>query len=210
MSSQAKKQGLQQALTDFSCLNNKDPGTWLPIPRFFVLIVIFIAVVLAGWLVVWNGQWEDLDQSLAKENKLRDEWLEAKHAAASLELYRKQLEEVDRTFGALLKQLPNRSEVETLLVEVNQAGLGRGLQFDLFRPNAEQVKDVYAELPISVIVTGNYSDLGTFAADIARLPRIVTLNDINLAKAPSSEQLTMNMTLKTFRSLEVDEQGGKK
>ncbi|MCL2021620.1 MAG: type 4a pilus biogenesis protein PilO [Betaproteobacteria bacterium] len=211
MSSQAKKMGLQQHLDSFACLKNSDPGTWLPIPRYFMLSVILIVVMILGWLFVWNEQWNNMEQAVAKEKELRDKWLESKKAAASLELYQQQKADIERSFGVLLKQLPNRSEIETLLVEVNQAGLGRGLQFDLFKPDAEQVKEFYAELPISVKVVGSYTDLGTFAADIARLPRIVTLNDIDLAKAPSSVQLAMNVKLKTFRYLEADElQGGKK
>jgi type IV pilus assembly protein PilO len=212
--SQIKKGGLQQIQEDFACLGNKDPGTWLPIPRNFVLFCIFVLVVLGGVWLIWLDEWDELDSAVAREEQLKKEWLESKKTSAALELYQQQLIEVNRAFGALAKQLPSRSEVETLLVEVNQAGLGRGLQFDLFRPDAEQVKDFYAELPINVKVVGSYADLGTFAADIARLPRIVTLNDIDLAKVPATGQLAMTMKLKTFRYLEADEikkqQGGKK
>jgi len=214
--SQAKKVGFSQLMEDFSCLSSKDPGTWLPGPRYFVLFLICIAVVFLGWLFFWSGQWEEMEQAVAKEEQLKKEWVEAKKASASLELYRQQLEEIDRAFGALLKQLPNRSEVESLLVEVNQAGLGRGLQFELFKLDPEQVREFYAELPVSVKVVGSYNDLGTFAADIAKLPRVVTLNDIDLGKAPTAGQMAMNMKLKTFRYLDADEiqakktQGGKK
>jgi type IV pilus assembly protein PilO len=203
--SQARKEGFAQLIEDFSCLSNKDPGTWLPIPRFCVLVVITIAVVAVGWLFFWQSQWEEIDREVARESQLKNEWLEAKKASASLELYRQQLEEIDRAFGALLKQLPSKAEVESLLVEVNQAGLGRGLQFELFKLDAEQKKDFYAELPVSVKVSGSYNDMGTFAADISRLPRVVTLNDIDLARAPATGQMNMSMKLKTFRYLEDDE-----
>ena len=215
MSSQANKSGLQQHLESFSCLKNSDPGTWLPLPRLVVLVVIGVVTVFLGWLFLWNDQWSDMERAVAREETLRTEWLASKRASASLELYRQQQAEIERSFGSLLKQLPSKSEIETLLVEVNQAGLGRGLQFDLFKPDAEQIRDFYAELPISVKIVGSYNDLGTFAADISRLPRIVTLNDIDLVRAPSG-QLNMNMKLKTFRYLEADEiqesnnQGGRK
>lgn len=209
--SQGRKEGFAQLIEDFSCLNNKDPGTWLPIPRFCVLVVICVAVVIVGWLFFWQSQWEDIDREIAKESQLKNEWLEAKKASASLELYRQQLEEIDRAFGALLKQLPSKAEVESLLVEVNQAGLGRGLQFELFKLEGEQAKDFYAELPVSVRVSGSYNDMGTFAADIARLPRVVTLNDIDLARVAATGQMNMSMKLKTFRYLDANElQGGKK
>jgi type IV pilus assembly protein PilO len=209
--SQARKEGFAQIIEDFSCLSNKDFGTWLPIPRFCVLVVICVAVVIVGWFFFWSSQQEEIDREIAREEQLRNQWLEAKKASASLELYRQQLEEIDRAFGALLKQLPNRSEVESLLVEVNQAGLGRGLQFELFRLEGEQAREFYAELPVSVRVSGSYNDLGTFAADIARLPRVVTLNDIDLAKVAATGHMSMNMKLKTFRYLDANElQGGRK
>ncbi|MCL2076137.1 MAG: type 4a pilus biogenesis protein PilO [Betaproteobacteria bacterium] len=201
----SKQLNFKQIADDFSSLKSKDPGVWLPIPRYFMLFVFCVAVVGLGCAALWYGQWEELEAAAAEEQRLRGEWLESKKAAASLELYRLQLAEIDRSFGALLKQLPNRSEVENLLIEVNQAGMGRGLQFELFKPEAEQIKDFYAELPISVKVIGSYDDLGAFATDIARLPRIVTLNDIDLAKEPKSGQLTMSMKLKTFRYLDADE-----
>jgi type IV pilus assembly protein PilO len=132
-------------------------------------------------------------------------------------LYTQQLAEIDRSFGALLKQLPNKSEIEALLIEVNQAGLGRGLQFELFRPSSEQIKDFYAELPIAVKINGTYHDFGAFAADIAKLPRIVTLNNISITPIKDGV-LSMDATTKTFRYLDEDElarqkkqaQGGKK
>jgi type IV pilus assembly protein PilO len=122
-----------------------------------------------------------------------------------LDLYTQQLAEIDRSFGALLKQLPNKSEIEALLIEVNQAGLGRGLQFELFRPSQEVVKDFYAEMPIVVKVNGGYHDFGAFAADIGKLPRIVTLNNLSIAPLKDGGSLTMDATIKTFRYLDDEE-----
>ncbi|MDR0528190.1 MAG: type 4a pilus biogenesis protein PilO [Zoogloeaceae bacterium] len=193
----------QQIQEDFKCLSNSDPGTWLPIPRMFVLLAIVVAVAVLGGYLVWTPQGEEIDAAKAKEEQLKTEVLDSKRAAASVNLYKQQLEELDRSFGSLLKQLPNRAEVETLLVEVNQAGLGRGLQFNLFKPGAEIKHDFYAELPIDVEVSGSYHDIGAFAADIASLPRIVTLNDIDLAAArDGGAALTMRMKVKTFRYMD--------
>ena len=130
--------------------------------------------------------------------------MEKKRQAVNLEVYTQQLADIDRSFGALLKQLPNKSEIEALLIEVNQAGLGRGLQFELFRPAQEQIKDFYAELPIAVKINGTYHDFGAFAADIAKLPRIVTLNNLSIAPLKDGV-LTMDATTKTFRYLDEEE-----
>jgi len=144
--------------------------------------------------------------------KLRDEYTFKKSQAVNLDLYVQQLNEIDRSFGALLKQLPNKSEVEALLVEINQAGLGRGLQFELFKPGAEQIKDFYAELPIDVRITGTYHDFGAFAGDIGKLSRIVTLNNISITQNSQSKDgsLTMDAVTKTFRYLDEEELAAKK
>ncbi|GHT92196.1 fimbrial protein [Betaproteobacteria bacterium] len=196
---------------DFRCLSNKDPGTWLPIPRLTVLVGILIAVVVVlGFLVIYP-QFEDLEAEKNKEAVLRAEFLDSKQQAISLDLYRQQLEEIDKSFGVLLKQLPDKTEVESLLAEVNQAGLGQGLQFDLFQPGAAVVRDFYAELPITVKVNGSYHEFGAFAADIAKLPRIVTLNDIWIVPGQTGQtgqvggRLVMDMQLKTFRYLDEAE-----
>jgi type IV pilus assembly protein PilO len=180
----------------------------LPIPRLFVLALIVVIVVVLGGVGLWRSQIEEIEAAKAKEVSLKAEWLASKRASISIDLYRQQLEEINRSFGTLLKQLPNRSEVETLLVEVNQAGIGRGLQFNLFQPQNEVKKDFYAELPIKVKINGSYHDMGAFAADIASLPRIVTLNDINIGRDKDKAgggQLSMEMTVKTFRYLETEE-----
>lgn len=194
---------LNQVMEDFRRIND-DPGTWPLIPKVVVLLGVFLAVIVAGWLFLWSGQLSDLSNAEEKEEKLKSEFVEKKTMAVNLDVYTQRLEEMDRSFGVLLKQLPNRSEVESLLVEINQAGLGRGMQFELFKPGKEEIKDFYAELPISVKVLGTYHDFGSFAADIAKLPRIVTLNDLSISapKDASSGELAMEMNIKTFRYLD--------
>lgn len=195
---------------DFRRLNNNDPGTWPLIPKITILFGLLVIVIAGGWWFLWQDQLDALSEAEAKESKLKTEFVEKKRQAVNLDLYREQQDEINKSFGALLKQLPNRSEVEALLVEVNQAGLGRGLQFDLFKPSAEVIKDFYAELPISIKINGNYHDLGAFAADVAKLPRIVTLNNISVspgqvAGKQDPGRLSMEMQLKTFRYLDEEE-----
>lgn len=209
--SSSPKFDFQQLSEDFKRLNSNDPGTWPLIPKITVLAGIFVAITVLGAYFLWMDQLDLLSQAEAKEVKLKEEFLDKKRQAVNLDLYRQQLEEIDKSFGALLKQLPNRNEVESLLVEVNQAGLGRGLQFELFKPSAEVVKDFYAELPINVKINGTYHDLGAFAADVAKLPRIVTLNDVNISMPTGKDggagagRMVMDMKVKTFRYLDEEE-----
>jgi type IV pilus assembly protein PilO len=147
---------------------------------------------------------EEYERKQQEESKLRDEWLDKKKQAVNLDEYRKQLAEIDRSFGALLRQLPNKAEMESLLVDINQAGLGRGLQFDLFRPGTEVMRDFYAEVPITVRVTGNYHDLGAFAGDVAKMPRIVTLNEMGVSVSKDST-LVMDAIATTYRYLDEEE-----
>ena len=194
----------QAIADDFRFLNPNDPGAWPPIPKMAALAGILLALVIAGWWFLWSDQLLELETKQKEEETLKLQYLDKKKQAVNLDLYIEQLAEIDRSFGALLKQLPNKSEIEALLIEVNQAGLGRGLQFDLFRPGAEQVKDFYAELPIAVKINGGYHDFGAFAADIAKLPRIVTLN--NIAIVPGKDgALALDATTKTFRYLDEEE-----
>ncbi len=186
---------------DFRNLNPNDIGAWPAVPRFAVLIGLFVGLLVAGYVVVWSEQYGVLDGRREEELKLKDEYVSKKRQTINLSLYEQQLNEIDRSFGALLKQLPNKAEVESLLVEINQSGLGRGLSFELFKPGQEALKEFYAELPVSVKLTGNYHDLGAFAEDIGRLPRIVTLN--NIAIAPQKDgSLSMEAIAKTFRYLD--------
>lgn len=191
-----------QAIADeFRGLDPNDPGAWPLAPRIAALAGLFVGLLLLGWLFLWSDQFDDLGRKRNEEESLKQQFIEKKRMAVNLDLYKEQLAEIDRSFGALLKQLPSKTEIDALLVEVNQAGLGRGLQFDLFKPASEVVKEFYAEVPVSVKVNGNYHDFGAFAADIARLSRIVTLN--NIAIAPSKDNvLVLDTNVKTFRYLD--------
>ncbi|UCV15319.1 type IV pilus inner membrane component PilO [Quatrionicoccus australiensis] len=195
----------QAIADDFRYMNPNDPGAWPLVPKITVLVGMLLLLLLGGWWFFWSDQLAELEAKQNEEESLRQQYLEKKRQAINLDLYTQQLAEIDRSFGALLKQLPDKSEVEALLIEVNQAGLGRGLQFELFRPGAEVVKDFYAELPISVKINGSYHDLGAFAADIAKLPRIVTLNNISIAPIKDGGGLTLDATTKTFRYLDEEE-----
>ena len=194
-------------LDDFRGLNPNDVGSWPVAPRIAVLVTLFVALIGAGWWFVWQDQIDALDGKRNEEVKLKEEFLNKKRQAVNLDLHIQQLNEIDRSFGALLKQLPNKSEVEALLIEINQSGMGRGLQFELFKPGQELVKDFYAELPISVRLTGNYHDFGAFAGDIGRLSRIVTLNNlsINVNAQAKDGSLTLDAVTKTFRYLDEEE-----
>ena len=190
---------------DFRNLNPKDVGAWPLAPRIATLLGMFAMVLAAGWFLVCSDAIATLELKQQEETKLRDDFLSKKRQSVNLDLYVQQLNEIDRSFGALLKQLPNKAEVESLLIEVNQSGMGRGLQFELFKPSPEIVKDFYAELPISVKLTGNYHDFGAFAADIGRLSRIVTLNNIAITSNAKDGTLTMDAVTKTFRYLDESE-----
>lgn len=199
-------------LADFRNLNPRDVGAWPLIPRVSVLLGLAAAILLAGWWFVWSDQLDALAARQQDELKLKEQFIAKKTQAVNLDLYTQQLSEIDRSFGALLKQLPNKAEVEALLIEINQSGMGRGLQFELFKPGQEIVKDFYAELPISVRLTGNYHDFGAFAGDISRLSRIVTLNNISIAVNPQAKDgsLVMDAVTKTFRYLDDEELAAKK
>jgi type IV pilus assembly protein PilO len=191
-------------LDDIRRLNIREAGNWPLLPKIVVLGLIFVVIVIAGGLLDWRDQFDALDRVQAEEGKLRESYASKKAKAVNLELYVQQLREIEQSFGALLKQLPNKSEMDALLTDINQAGLGRGLQFELFKPaTQERLADFYAELPISVKVTGSYHDMGAFASDVAQLPRIVTLNDIAIANDKGT--LTMDAVAKTFRYLDEDE-----
>lgn len=191
-------------VSDFKTLDPKDPGLWPLAPRVLILLGLFSVVLAAAWWLGWRVQLESLQGKEQQEKKLKDEWLDKKKQAINLPEHRKQLDEIDRKFGAALKQLPNAAEMESLLVDINQAGIGRGLQFDLFKPGSEARKDFYAEMPIQLKLTGGYHDLGAFAGDIAKLPRIVTLNEINLVPGKDGK-MAMDAVAKTFRYLDERE-----
>jgi len=191
-------------LDDIRRLNFREAGNWPLLPKVAVLGLLVILILAAGAFFDWKDQLDALDRAQDEEAKLRVSYTEKKAKAVNLELYVQQLKEIEQAFGALLKQLPNKSEMDALLTDINQAGLGRGLQFELFRPAArERIADFYAELPITVKVTGTYHDMGAFASDVAQLPRIVTLNDIGIVNDKGT--LIMDATAKTFRYLDEDE-----
>lgn len=194
----------QSIIDDFRRLNPNDVGTWPVIPRVAVLVGLFVALISAGWWFVWQDQLDSLETKRNEEVNLKEEFLNKKRQAVNLDLHLQQLNEIDRSFGALLKQLPNKAEVEALLIEINQAGMGRGLQFELFKPGQEIIKDFYAELPISVKLVGSYHDFGAFAGDIGRLSRIVTLNNLSITAQPNG-MLTLDAITKTFRYLDEEE-----
>ena len=196
---------VNQFVEDFKHLNPKDPGTWPALPKAAALLGLLAAVVALAYFLDWQGQLEELDQGIVQEGKLKEDYVNKKKQAVNLDLHKQQLREIDSSFGALLKQLPNKAQMDGLLVDINQAGLGRGLQFDLFKPApAELVKEFYAELPISVKVTGSYHDIGAFASDVGQLPRIVTLNDVTLT-AGKDGNLVVDATARTFRYLDDEE-----
>ncbi len=209
-------------LADFTNIDFKNTGS-LPSPVKVVLFLVLLTIlVAAGYWFFWKPALEQLEVSRNKEAQLRKVFLDKKKQAINLEAYRKQLEEVDRTFGEMLKQLPDKSQMAALLTDINQVGLARGLEFELFKPGKEVVGDFYAELQIQLKVLGNYHDLGGFAEDISRLPRIVTLNDVVITKVsaakksrsgPVSEDksaLMLEAVAKTYRYLDAEEVARKK
>jgi type IV pilus assembly protein PilO len=192
-------------LDDIRRLNPREIGSWPALPKLGALLLLLIAIVVAGYAFDWKNQLEDLARARAKEQDLRTAFLDKKKQAVNLEAYRKQLAEIEESFGEMLKQLPNKSEMEALLTDINQAGLGRGLQFQLFRPAVAETKsEFYAELPITIKLTGNYHDVGAFASDVSQLSRIVTLNDIAVSVDKSGE-LVFDAIAKTFRYLDENE-----
>jgi type IV pilus assembly protein PilO len=192
-------------LDDIKRLDPKKIGSWPAMPKFAVLIIVLALIVGLAYWFDWKEQSEQIDGERKKEEQLKTVFIDKKKQALNLPAYRKQLEDIEKQFGALLKQLPGKSEMDALLTDINQAGLGRGLQFELFKPAAEEsTKEFYAERPITIRITGSYHDLGAFASDIGKLSRIVTLNDISLA-AGKGDTLVMDATAKTFRYLDDEE-----
>ena len=191
-------------LDDFRRLNFREAGKWPLAPKLIVLTLVVLFIVALGAYFDWKDQWDSLQTAEQEEGRLKTQFTEKKAKAINYDLYVQQLAEVEQSFGALVKQLPNRSEIDALLTDINQAGLGRGLQFDLFRPAPqERMADFYAELPITIKITGNYHDIGAFASDVAALPRIVTLNDLAIVNDKGT--LTMDAIAKTFRYLDEEE-----
>lgn len=192
-------------LEEWKHLDPKNIGNWPTAPKALVLLALFGALIFGGYMLDWSDQWVQLDAAKAKEETLKTAFMDKKRQAINLETYRQQLKDLEQAFGALLKQLPNKSEMDALLTDINQAGLGRGLEFELFKPEAkENFTEYYAELPITIRITGKYHDLGSFASDISQLPRIVTLNEIGITSGKDG-LLTMDAIAKTYRYLDEDE-----
>lgn len=192
--------------SQFLNLNPNDPSQWPALPKALMLLLIFVAMVSVLWFTWLQGVAEELEAERANEQQLRAVYSDKLAQAINLEQLRKQLDEVRQYVTQLEKQLPSKAEMDALLSDINQAGLGRSLQFDLFRPGQVVVNEYYAELPIAIKITGNYHDVGLFASDIAHLSRIVTLNDVSLVplkERPSA--LIMEGTVKTFRYLDAEE-----
>ena len=195
-------------LEELRSLDPRDPGRWPFVFRAAAVLVAFVAVSsLLIWYFVWNDKRPELQQHEAEEQTLRQEF-KTKHAkAVNLEVYKQQLKDIERSFGALLRQLPGKTEVPSLLVDISQTGLAAGLQEKLFQPEAEQKKDFYAELPIKIRLTGSYHQFGEFVSGIAALPRIVTLHDIDIKpdSKDAYDQLSLELTAKTYRYMDEDE-----
>lgn len=191
-------------LDDLRRLDPKKIGSWPILPKFGTLLIFLVLIIFLSYWFDWQHQLEQISIEQQKEEQLRVTFLDKKKVAIDLPAYRKQLDEIDKSFGTLLKQLPGKSEMDALLTDINQAGLGRGLQFELFKPAAQETRrDFYAELPITIKVTGTYHDIGAFASDIGKLSRIVTLNDIGLTNVKGG--LVLDATAKTFRYLDEGE-----
>nr|WP_208912417.1 type 4a pilus biogenesis protein PilO [Paracidovorax avenae] len=201
---------LQDSLRrQFRNLDPKDPSLWPPLPRLLLCFFIAVAVAAFLWFFKINEYQDELEAERAKEVSLREDYQRKLVKAVSLDALKKQREQVQQYVIQLEKQLPSKAEMAALLSDINQAGLGRSLQFELFRPGQVVVRDYYAELPIAIRVTGRYHDIGAFAADIANLSRIVTLNNISLSPATAKDApagtLSMEATARTFRYLDPDE-----
>jgi type IV pilus assembly protein PilO len=192
-------------IEELQYLDPNDPGKW---PRQIVLLallVLFIAMMAGGYYFVWKDQLTQLENVQTEEQALKDTFLVKKRSAVNLPVLKQQLHDIELSLSELLKQLPNKSEMEALLIDINQAGLGRGLQFELFKPaENETILEFYAELPVTVRVTGRYHDIGAFASDIAQLSRIVTLNDISFVPG-NDDFLVFDAVAKTFRYLDETE-----
>lgn len=196
--------GSRDVLSQFQNLSLENVGSWPLAPKVAVWLFVVVACAAVGWFLLWSKQVEDLDRLRQEEDSLKTQFKQKLQQAVNLEELRRQKEQVSQYVLTLEKQLPSKAEMDALLSDINQAGIGRGLQFELFRPGQNVIKDYYAELPIAVKVSGRYHDLGAFVSDIANLPRIVTLNNVSIQSAKDGG-LSMDATAKTFRYLDEEE-----
>ena len=188
----------------FRDLNGVHPGLWPIAPRILSAVGSVALVVVLGWYFYWSGQIDELDAGQQEEQKLKDSFKQKMQQAISLDALKEQRKLVLQYVATMEKQLPSKSEMDALLSDINQAGLGRGMTFDLFKPGQVVAKDYYAELPIDIKLSGNFHDMGEFAGDIAKLPRIVTLNNLSISTGKDSN-LILDVVAKTFRYLDPDE-----
>ncbi len=189
----------------FIGLQGRHPGLWPSLPKGVLLASVVTLLVVLAYLFYWQGLLEELETGQTQESSLKEQFRDKMKQAINLETLRKQKEQVIAYVGQLEKQLPSKAEMDALLSDINQAGVGRGLQFELFRPGAVAVKEYYAELPIAIRIAGGYHELGAFTSDIANLPRIVTLNDLHMLKRDKDGQIVMDAVAKTFRYLDPEE-----
>jgi type IV pilus assembly protein PilO len=192
---------------DLSDLNNLDLKNIAQAPigvKVLVLVILLIAIVALGYYLDWSGGLRELDAARAEEQSLRETYLTKKRQAINYAAYKARYKDTEQALAAMVRQLPNKSEIDALLTDVNQAGVSRGLEFDLFRPNPEVFTDFYATLPVTIKVTGGYHDLAYFASDVAKLPRIVTIHDINLTPQAGG-RLSMDASIRTYRYLDESE-----
>jgi type IV pilus assembly protein PilO len=197
---------MNKFLEELKTLDTRNPGSW-PWPiKILALALIVVLIFVAAYFIFYQDQRETFDKEAAKETSLRATFLEKQKLAVNLEAYQQQRAEIEQSFGALLKQLPTKSQVDALIIDINQAGLGRGLQFELFKPNqTETMTEFYAERPINLKVVGNYHDLGAFASDVSKLPRIVLLNDLKVDTVKDGGNLSMEAVARTYRYLDPEE-----
>ena len=192
-------------LDELKTLDPKQPGNWPWFAKIGAFVLTFVVILAIFWFLLWQDQTERIEKGRNDVAKQKETFLEKKKLAVNLEAYKQQRAEIEQAFGALLKQLPNKSEMDALLIDINQAGLGRGLQFELFKPaTTENFTEFYAELPVNVKVSGNYHDLGAFASDVAKMPRIVLLTDLKI-DPPKDGVLAMEAVAKTYRYLDEEE-----
>ena len=193
-------------IDELRTLDPKQPGNWPWFAKAGFFVLLFILIQVAAWFLLWSDQQERIEKGRQEVAKQKETFLEKKRLAVNLEAYKQQRAEIEQAFGALLKQLPNKSEMEALLIDINQAGLGRGLHFDLFKPAPnENITEFYAELPVQIKVSGQYHDLGAFASDVAKMPRIVLLTDLKIDPPNKEGLLAMEAVAKTYRYLDEEE-----
>jgi type IV pilus assembly protein PilO len=191
-------------LSDLNHLDLKDIASAPPAARAVVLLALFLTMIAGGWYLLWSDTLKQLNASRQEEQTLRESYAGKKTQAYHYAAYKQRLTDVEQSLASLLRQLPNRSEMDALLTDINQAGVGHGLEFELFRPGNETMAEFYATLPVAIKVTGSYQDIASFVSDLAKLPRIVTLHDISLAPAKDTT-LAMDARIQTYRYLDENE-----